>query len=802
MEQFAKSSGELAARTGGNSVNNRYKEQYDQRKESVLTFLDNSIQQLRDWGQEEDAVPLEKLRDNVSEGLFSIVLVGEFSAGKSTFLNAMMHKRILPFFTSETTATVNFLRHTDQATEGATGRVFFRDGRIENLHDLERATLERFVSTNGDNGDKTVAEAIDHVDLFLDSEFLKNGVMLVDSPGLNGMREYHREITEQQIKSSHACIFMFRAEQPGSKTEFDTLHQLKNQSNNIFFVMNKIDAIRSSENQTVDSVIQNLRQTYQQQFPDERELPKIWPVSSLAALVARDSEETEYLGNEIVTTQERRDELEAFSRMGAFEDRLWKYLTEGERSRDQLCGPVSAAVTQIVQGRDFFDTQIQLLQDQTNAEELRKQKEDLEENLNQLKKNRKSISPALNQKVSICIRNQEECVGRQMDAVRQSIESQLNASVLPEDFESVVENLPSFLDSKFTRLGKSVDDALRRELMNAAEEEYEAYVQDMEEQLDSMSGDRGFKFVSPKIHLDNMSIGVNLEKFDADCKCLQDQINDLEQQKEQAEVSAIQARRMERKLQEKQEELKDLRQSKQFIQENFVAPEAVTRSKEVDASYWRSGVLGMVGNLLFGKKQATRWTDYIDTSARDEAVEQHRKRLTEVDEEIRRIKEEQQNMPKPQESSEEQELKFRRAQEKLKKREEELRKLQETHLKDIAQKTRRACKRWRRDILEQVDQTIYEVQDTVKQYLVDKKKDYLHAVRDLVNTSLDQEIASAQRKLDDIMEVLQSEGEDRERQLKKYQCWKEQAKSLIDEGTALCAMLKEAMDDHVEQEAL
>ena len=121
-------------------MNNRYKEQYDQRKESVLTFLDNSIQQLRDWGQEEDAVPLEKLRDNVSEGLFSIVLVGEFSAGKSTFLNAMMHKRILPSFTSETTATVNFLRHTDQATEGATGRVFFRDGRIENLHDLERAT--------------------------------------------------------------------------------------------------------------------------------------------------------------------------------------------------------------------------------------------------------------------------------------------------------------------------------------------------------------------------------------------------------------------------------------------------------------------------------------------------------------------------------------------------------------------------------------------------------------------------------------------------------------------------------------
>ena len=78
----------------------------------------------------------------------------------------------------------------------------------------------------------------------------------------------------------------------------------------------------------------------------------------------------------------------------------------------------------------------------------------------------------------------------------------------------------------------------------------------------------------------------------------------------------------------------------------------------------------------------------------------------------------------------------------------------------------------------------------------------MHAVRDLVNTSLDQEIVSAQKKLDDIVQVLQSEGEERERQMEKFQRRKEQAKLLIDEGTALCAMLKETMDDHVEQEAL
>ena len=59
--------------------------------------------------------------------MFSIVTVGEFSAGKSTFLNALMHKAVLPSFSTETTATVNFLRHKDMAEPGQAGVVYYRE---------------------------------------------------------------------------------------------------------------------------------------------------------------------------------------------------------------------------------------------------------------------------------------------------------------------------------------------------------------------------------------------------------------------------------------------------------------------------------------------------------------------------------------------------------------------------------------------------------------------------------------------------------------------------------------------------
>lgn len=98
-----------------------YQKKFADRKKKVLDFLDKEIDYLESCDAEDNtslAEPVKKLRENVADGLFSIVLVGEFSAGKSMFLNALMHQKILPTWSSETTATVNFLRHSSMAPNG------------------------------------------------------------------------------------------------------------------------------------------------------------------------------------------------------------------------------------------------------------------------------------------------------------------------------------------------------------------------------------------------------------------------------------------------------------------------------------------------------------------------------------------------------------------------------------------------------------------------------------------------------------------------------------------------------------
>lgn len=782
-------------------MTNQYKVQYDERKSDVLNYLDDCIQQLKEWGEDKEALPLEKFKSAVADDLFTIVLVGEFSSGKSTFLNALMHKRILPAFTSETTATVNFLRHCDQAPDGVLGRVYYRDGHTEDLANLDPTTIEGVVSTKGDNDEQTVAATVERVELFLDSAFLQNGVMLVDSPGLNGMKANHREITERQIKASHACIFMFRAEQPGSKTEFETLRELKSQSNNIFFVLNKIDAIRSSENQTVEGVIQDLRSTYHKQFPEEDELPKIWPVASFAALVARDTNEGEYLGGEVISTQERRAELEEFSRFSAFEDRLWKYLTQGERAHDQLYNPVYNTVKLFVSERDKYGKQLNALQKGPKPEDLQKQKEALEANLRDLQKNRQTISPELRKEVTDVVRHWKETASSQSTNIQRKIMAHLEDCESPAELAQEAAYIPEELDKNFRLLTRELDEQLRDELLRIVNEHHNIYILDLDERFTEISESNPIQFNKGKIEISDISIGIDLEKFDEECKSLIEQIQKLDTDLENTELSCIRAKAIEGTLKEKADQLKDLYQSRQFINDTFIIPPVTYRHKEVETSRKRGGILGWIGNLLLGEKHVTSMQEVEDHSAQDNAIAQKNERLKDLDEQIKVLEKYIDLNEKPAKSSYELEYNAKKIQNKITKLEQNLKELQEKHLSELDSKSAKACKRILRKIRNEVESTCNEVSNLIRKHVQDQERQYLRAVNDLLNVTLEQEIASAQKQLKDIESAIEADEEGRQIMIENATQAYENAQKLVERGINLYAMLDEKMSDHIEQEA-
>ena len=107
--------------------------EHNERKGEILSLLDKTIEFYeKEEGMEKNKNVFEKLKQDLENGEFSIVVGGEFSAGKSTLLNALMKKRILPSFTNETTATVNFLRHKEKSRAGEAGTVYYKDGTTKN----------------------------------------------------------------------------------------------------------------------------------------------------------------------------------------------------------------------------------------------------------------------------------------------------------------------------------------------------------------------------------------------------------------------------------------------------------------------------------------------------------------------------------------------------------------------------------------------------------------------------------------------------------------------------------------------
>ena len=92
--------------------------QDQERKKAVMALLESTASYYDGLQESDKAEAFRKLKEDTANGKFSITVVGEFSAGKSTFLNALMKERYLPSFQEETTATVNFLRSVKESPTG------------------------------------------------------------------------------------------------------------------------------------------------------------------------------------------------------------------------------------------------------------------------------------------------------------------------------------------------------------------------------------------------------------------------------------------------------------------------------------------------------------------------------------------------------------------------------------------------------------------------------------------------------------------------------------------------------------
>lgn len=196
------------------------------------------------------AIRLHNLNEHIREDRFNVAVLGEFSRGKSTLINALLQKKILPSYMMPTTASVN--RITYDVVPRA--RVEYFDGSFE---DIDFNDLEDYATQDGDH-----SENVREITLWYPTIYCANNVDLYDTPGLNDNPKM-AEATLNVISRMDVAVFTLTADADFSISESEFLSEklLTSDVGRVIFVLTHMGD-HSAEDQA--RIIQNTRDRIQE----------------------------------------------------------------------------------------------------------------------------------------------------------------------------------------------------------------------------------------------------------------------------------------------------------------------------------------------------------------------------------------------------------------------------------------------------------------------------------------------------------------------------------------------------------
>jgi GTP-binding protein EngB required for normal cell division len=188
-----------------------------------------------------------------------VAVLGQFKAGKNSFLNSLLGQSLLPVGAIPVTTAITRLQYGER--ERALVRHF--NGRTT---EVPLADIVEFTSEAKNPGnEKNVAM----VDIELPILHKYPGLRLVDTPGLGSVYKYHQSASENWLPSVCTALLAVSSDRPLSEHDLELIRELTSHTPNIILLLTKSDLLSADQQQEVISFFQ---QTLQ------RELHRTLPV--------------------------------------------------------------------------------------------------------------------------------------------------------------------------------------------------------------------------------------------------------------------------------------------------------------------------------------------------------------------------------------------------------------------------------------------------------------------------------------------------------------------------------------------
>lgn len=325
---------------------------YDIDEEQVISTLKEAVKHLSTIPTFKQIVQqLKEKTDRLEQRSFTVALFGAFSAGKSSFANALMGQYVLPVSPNPTTASINKILPPTSEFKHGTARIKlksremifadindalskfdvqssnFQDSfeKIQQVLDTKQVNqknkayfsfLKAFLSgyPNVENHlNETIIAGLDEfqqfvakeekscfvewIELYYDCPLTQMGITLVDTPGADSINARHTGVAFEYIKHSDAILYVTYYNHAFSKADREFLIQLGRvkdifELDKMFFIVNAIDLANSEEE--LQGVLSYVREQLLQYGIRNANL---FPVSSLLAI--KEKETNERLGSQI-----------------------------------------------------------------------------------------------------------------------------------------------------------------------------------------------------------------------------------------------------------------------------------------------------------------------------------------------------------------------------------------------------------------------------------------------------------------------------------------------------------------------
>lgn len=370
---------------------------------------------------------LEEEIERLGKGDFKISLVAPFSAGKSTFINAIIGKDLLSMDIRAETSVITKISYDENIKID----VIYHDNSIKKeivtdeagnaiTYESCKQILKSITTVRDESNEVDIKEVIVHCPL----EICKDNVELIDTPGLFSRHEKHESITNNILPQVNAVIFMIDPDSVGEEHFTDKIQNyvasaknsnLEEDGKHIFFVINKIDVFDPED-------IEKSKEELREVLADILKTPRIHEVSAYFGMVGKqlasgdidisvvqkdrkikipDPVDPDYAISGRQINKEHADNIIDFSKIRGLEKSLGNYLQD---KNEYLLKDVKSSVRQILSDSinkmkyQIGEIESSLLEDST---EYMGKMDDLKNDIKELKDTTvKNINRIIEQKIS------------------------------------------------------------------------------------------------------------------------------------------------------------------------------------------------------------------------------------------------------------------------------------------------------------------------------------------------------------------------------------------------------------------